>query len=180
MLAPVQLKKIFDTFDEVRTTYRPLHCWYQLSCTFCALQDGGGTIDTQELGLVMEQLGQHCTEAELMSMTNDIDPTGSGEITFDQFKAMMESAGESAGDEEDDAFQSTIIDAFASVDKERSGYVSADQLQAVTTKLGEALTDDEIEQLVNCCKEKGWVDDRGRISYKDWVHNEMGDSSGAD
>lgn len=128
----------------------------------------------------MEQLGQHCTEAELISMANDIDPTGSGEITFDQFKAMMESAGKSADDEEDDAFQSTIIGSFESVDTERSGYVSAEQLKAVTTNLGEALTDDEVEQLVKFCKEKGWVDDGGRISYKDWVHNEMGDSSGAD
>ena len=38
-----RLKAIFDEFDE----------------------DGGGDIDTEELGKVMEQLGQHCTEAEL-------------------------------------------------------------------------------------------------------------------
>lgn len=38
-----RLKAIFDEFDE----------------------DGGGDIDTEELGKVMEQLGQNCTEAEL-------------------------------------------------------------------------------------------------------------------
>jgi Ca2+-binding EF-hand superfamily protein len=38
-----RLKAIFDEFDD----------------------DGGGDIDTEELGKVMEQLGQHCTEAEL-------------------------------------------------------------------------------------------------------------------
>ena len=25
----------------------------------------------------------------------------------------------------------------------------------------------------SCCKEKGWVDERGRISYRDFVLNEM-------
>ncbi len=157
-----------------------LPCYRQLSRLWCALQDGSGAIDTRELGLVMEQLGQHCTEAELMSMTNDIDPTGSGQITFGQFKAMMESAGDSADNAKDDAFQSTIIGLFQSVDKERSGYVSAEQLKAVTTNLGEALSGDEVEHLVNFCKEKGWVDESGRISYQDWVLNELGDSSGAD
>ena len=38
-----RLKAIFDEFDD----------------------DGGGEIDTEELGKVMEKLGQHCTEAEL-------------------------------------------------------------------------------------------------------------------
>ena len=38
-----RLKAIFDEFDD----------------------DGGGEIDTEELGQVMEKLGQHCTEAEL-------------------------------------------------------------------------------------------------------------------
>lgn len=43
-----RLKAIFDEFDD----------------------DGGGDIDTEELGQVMEQLGQHCTEAELHVRTN--------------------------------------------------------------------------------------------------------------
>ena len=43
-----RLKAIFDEFDD----------------------DGGGDIDTEELGEVMEQLGQHCTEAELHVRTN--------------------------------------------------------------------------------------------------------------
>lgn len=38
-----RLKALFDQFDT----------------------DGGGEIDTAELGKVMEKLGQHCTEAEL-------------------------------------------------------------------------------------------------------------------
>ena len=145
-----QLKKIFDEFDS----------------------DGGGTIDTGELGMVMEKLGQHCTEAELMTMANEIDPTGSGEISFEQFKAMMGGAGNSAGGDGDDTFQTTIFGAFESVDVDRCGYVSAEQLKAVTTNLGEKLSDDEVQKLVTFCKEKGWTDEEGRISYRDWIKNE--------
>ena len=141
----LQLRAIFDEFDD----------------------DGGGTIDTAELGLVMVKLGQNCTEAELMGLANEVDPSGSGEITFEQFQGMMEGAddavpdGADGGGDEADMFLTTITEAFESVDKEGSGYVSAAQLQAVTTNLGESLKDDEVAQLVEFCKQKGWVDDRG-------------------
>jgi calcium-binding protein CML len=160
----LQLRAIFDEFDD----------------------DGGGTIDTAELGLVMVKLGQNCTEAELMGLANEVDPSGSGEITFEQFQGMMEGAddavpdGADGGGDEADMFLTTITEAFESVDKEGSGYVSAAQLQAVTTNLGESLKDDEVAQLVEFCKQKGWVDDRGRVSYRDWIQNEMGLAGGAD
>ena len=126
-----RLQTIFDQFDE----------------------DGGGSIDTAELGNVMETLGQHCTEAELLDIVNEVDHTGSGEISFDDFHEMFEAASgaDAAG------FQTTLIESFAYYDDEKLGYLTEEQLKAVTTNLGETLGDDDIATLVAKCKENGWV-----------------------
>ena len=52
-------------------------------------KDGDGTISTQELGTVMNSLGQKPTAAELEVMIKEIDTDGNGEIDFDEFLAMM-------------------------------------------------------------------------------------------
>ena len=200
-----RLKAIFDEFDD----------------------DGGGEIDTEELGKVMEKLGQHCTEAELhvralpppltscafslctdssagpprssrlrrcsaappragpltqlvsagraQDMVNEVDLDGNGTIEFDEFLEMMASTKDSST-----SFENEIVRAFATFDTDDSGYVSVEQLRAVITNLGEKLEEKEIQQVVSCCKEKGWVDERGRISYRDFVLNEMQDTEGVD
>ena len=200
-----RLKAIFDEFDD----------------------DGGGEIDTEELGKVMEKLGQHCTEAELhvrrqpsrlpsraahsrvctdssagpprssrlcrcpaapatacraadpagcaQDMVNEVDLDGNGTIEFDEFLEMMASTKDSST-----SFENEIVRAFATFDTDDSGYVSVEQLRAVVTNLGEKLEEKEIQQVVSCCKEKGWVDERGRISYRDFVLNEMQDTEGVD
>eukprot|EP00092_Neocalanus_flemingeri_P072744 GFUD01089609.1.p1 GENE.GFUD01089609.1~~GFUD01089609.1.p1 ORF type:complete len:113 (+),score=39.08 GFUD01089609.1:133-471(+) len=52
-------------------------------------KDGDGTISTQELGTVMNSLGQKPTPAELETMIKEIDTDGNGEIDFDEFLTMM-------------------------------------------------------------------------------------------
>ena len=194
-----RLKAIFDEFDD----------------------DGGGEIDTEELGQVMEKLGQHCTEAELhvrllsasvlplhprpltpsprpprpiaaprlsaprasrwliassaQDMVNEVDLDGNGTIEFDEFLQMMTSTQDNST-----SFENEIIGAFATFDSDDSGYVSEEQLKKVVTNLGERLEDDEVAAVIACCKEKGWVDERGRISYRDFVLNEMQDTEGVD
>mgnify|MGYP002635739889 CR=1 FL=1 len=52
-------------------------------------RDGDGTVNTQELGVVMKSLGMTPTEEELREMIDDVDEDGSGEIEFDEFKLLM-------------------------------------------------------------------------------------------
>jgi|EP01044_Picomonas_judraskeda_P011299 calmodulin len=108
-------------------------------------------------------------------MVNEVDMDGSGSIDFEEFLGMMTSTKNNSM-----SFESEIIGAFQTFDSDDSGYVSEDQLRAVVTNLGERLDDDEIAAVIACCKEKGWVDERGRISYRDFVLNEMQDSNGVD
>ena len=44
--------------------------------------DGGGSIDDEELGELMDLLGMNATKEEVNTMLNEIDSTGTGEVFF--------------------------------------------------------------------------------------------------
>jgi calmodulin len=52
--------------------------------------DGSGSIDRKELKRLMKKLGQALTEAEVDAMMDEVDSNGDGEISYDEFKAMMQ------------------------------------------------------------------------------------------
>jgi calmodulin len=51
--------------------------------------DGNGFIDRDELRKVMSSLNESLTEEELDAMIKEADINGDGEISFEEFKAMM-------------------------------------------------------------------------------------------
>merc|ERR1719370_2701735 len=51
--------------------------------------DGGGDINTNELGRVMKLLGQSPSKEELDEIVQAVDVDGSGSIDFDEFLIMM-------------------------------------------------------------------------------------------
>jgi Ca2+-binding EF-hand superfamily protein len=52
--------------------------------------DGSGSIDRKELKRLMKKLGQALTEGELDAMMDEVDANGDGEISFEEFKALMQ------------------------------------------------------------------------------------------
>lgn len=105
-----------------------------------------------------------------------MDTDGDGTIDFEEFLGMMTSTQE----DKSTSFTDEIIGAFATFDSDDSGYVSEEQLRQIVTNLGEKLDDDEIASVIARCKEKLWLDERGRISYRDFILNEMQDTNGVD
>merc|ERR1712150_426888 len=53
--------------------------------------DSSGAIDRNELKRLMKKLGQNLHENELDAMMDEVDTNGDGEISFEEFKAMMQS-----------------------------------------------------------------------------------------
>lgn len=51
--------------------------------------DGSGAIDRKELKRLMKKLGQALTEAEIDAMMQEVDENGDGEISYEEFKALM-------------------------------------------------------------------------------------------
>lgn len=51
--------------------------------------DGNGTISKEELGKVMESLGEQLTDQELQDMIADVDTDGDGNVDYKEFKKML-------------------------------------------------------------------------------------------
>ena len=53
------------------------------------LKNGDGFINRQELGYVMENLGENMEKEEIESLINEIDIDGDGQINYEEFYMMM-------------------------------------------------------------------------------------------
>ena len=91
----IKLREIFDEFDD----------------------DGGGTIDTDELGEVMQRLGQQLSQAELLDIVMAVDSTNSGEIHWDDFYRVMSGVGEEADDDTTELVMGAFACAIAKLHK---------------------------------------------------------------
>jgi tetratricopeptide (TPR) repeat protein len=49
--------------------------------------DGGGSISAEEMGVGLQRLGHHCTQAELHALVAKLDADGSGTLEFEEFEA---------------------------------------------------------------------------------------------
>lgn len=54
-------------------------------------KDGSGDVSTEELGAVLEELGQEVSKSQLEIMIKDVDADGSGSVEFPEFCSMMAS-----------------------------------------------------------------------------------------
>merc|ERR1719223_1020173 len=53
-------------------------------------EDGSGTLDREEVRSLVEMAGQTFTEAELDAAMTELDPSGDGQVDFDEFKKYWE------------------------------------------------------------------------------------------
>ena len=90
------LREVFNAFDE----------------------DGGGSIDTDELGAAMKALGAESTRAELEKLVEEIDEDGNGEIDFEEFCTMIRSKMSGTSVDE-------LHTAFSAFNKNGTGFLEA-------------------------------------------------------
>jgi len=147
---------------------------------FCLFdKDGDGRITSQELGIVMQSLGQHPTQEELIDMINEMDVDGNGTVDFDEFILMMSKKLSEPESEADikEAFKVFDKVSFSDGDfcmsqrvpktlqKDNNGYISASELRQVMINLGEKLTDEEINEMIR----EADNDDDGQVNYEEFV-----------
>ena len=119
--------------------------------------DQSGRISSAELGKVMEQLGQHPSEAELHAMVSEVDADGDGEINFEEFLTMLAKKENSENDE--------IKAAFEIFDKNQDGFISPTELRTVMESLGEVLTEADIDTMMKGADENG----DGQVSFDEFA-----------
>jgi len=95
--------------------------------------DGGGDINTNELGRVMKLLGQSPSKDELDQIVEAVDVDGSGSIDFDEFLIMMvmqlKEENKSASDEE-------VKEIFRLFDKNGDNFLDWDELNGALANIG--------------------------------------------
>jgi len=101
-------------------------------------EDGNGAISVEELGLVMDSLGQGLSKVELRDLIKEVDVDLSGSISFDEFKVLLVSR---QGDR-----QSRLKLAFSVFDVDGSGNITVNELHSVMSQFG--LTDSELDEML--------------------------------
>ncbi|CAL4935605.1 unnamed protein product [Urochloa decumbens] len=121
-------------------------------------KDRDGFITSEELGTVMESLGENFTESELKAMIKAVDADGTGTIDFHKFLNLMARKLKDTDSEE------KLQEAFDVIDKDQDGYISATELRQVMTNLGEKVTDQEVEEMMR----EADTDGDGLVSFEEF------------
>ncbi|TPX31142.1 hypothetical protein SmJEL517_g05469 [Synchytrium microbalum] len=121
-----------------------------------------GHIGAKELMNAMKSVGLNPTEAEVTSLINEVDTTGKGNITEDQFLVMMAHKTKGGQAHEDER---EFRAAFNLLDADQDGRISATELRTILKGFGEDLTTDEVDELI---KEHD-VDGDGYLGYEEFV-----------
>ena len=82
--AEEEIREAFKVFDSVRLYFSTHESSY-----FQIFQNGDGFINRQELGFVMENLGENMEKEEIECLINEIDIDGDGQINYEEFYTMM-------------------------------------------------------------------------------------------
>mmetsp|Transcript_65673 Transcript_65673/g.182754 ORF Transcript_65673/g.182754 Transcript_65673/m.182754 type:complete len:149 (+) Transcript_65673:135-581(+) len=108
-------------------------------------QDGSGTIDTQEMKLLLEAIGEAPTKEELFRFMADVDEDGTGEIEFAEFLQAFEKQRGGAQVIEDEL---DTLDAFVALggNADKTGFVDTPRLiRVVKDEFGMTI---KIERLI--------------------------------
>lgn len=100
--------------------------------------DGSGGISAEELGKVMQSLGQSPSDTDLRDTIKEVDVDLSGSIDFEEFKTLMLSA---QGDR-----KSRLKLAFSVFDEDGTGQITTSELHNVMSQFG--LTDEELDEMI--------------------------------
>ena len=105
--------------------------------------EGVGKIDTKELKVAIRALGFEPKKEEIKKMIADIDPEGTGKLSFEEFLQLMSVKMAEKDSKEE------ILKAFRLFDDDDTGKISFKNLKRVAKELGENLTDEELQEMID-------------------------------
>lgn len=90
-------------------------------------------------------LGHALDEKTLKEIISEVDADGSGEIEFEEFTTL---AARFLVEEDAEAVQKELKEAFRLYDKEGNGYITTSVLREILRELDDALTNDDLTQMI--------------------------------
>lgn len=117
------LKKAFDAFD----------------------QEKQGYIDAAMVGTILGMLGHQLDQGMLDEIIAEVDVDGSGQIEFEEFATL---AARFLVEEDAEAMQQELKEAFRLYDKEGNGYITTDVLREILRELDDKITADDLDSMI--------------------------------
>ncbi|KAL1498073.1 hypothetical protein ABEB36_008930 [Hypothenemus hampei] len=117
------LKNAFDTFDVEKK----------------------GSIGVVMIGTILSMLGVQTTDKILAEIIAEVDEDGSGELEFEEFVTL---ASRFMVEEDAEAMQQELKEAFRLYDKEGNGYITTSTLKEILKELDDKLTSDELDMII--------------------------------
>merc|ERR1719381_388062 len=121
------LRKVFQMFDQQKS----------------------GFIETSKF---VNILGQQFDEDELQNKIAENDPNDEGKVDFDQFCNIVTPFME---EDDDEAMQEELKEAFRLYDKEGNGYITTGVLREIMKELDNKLSEEDLDNMIDEIDEDG-------------------------
>ena len=140
-----QYKEIFDIFDET----------------------GDGNISNDEIGKVMQGLGENPTPERINDLVAQIDYDGDGEVDFDEFVCLMVKTVYEA-----DKAEEELVEVFHKFDRDGDGEINWQDLLTMFNELGYQTDEAEAHDMIHFFDRDG----DGSINFAEFVQLMMYDT----
>jgi calmodulin len=115
-------------------------------------------LSAEELGQMMNALGEDPTLADVKSMIKEVNEEGEESIDFWNFLSLMVKKMKTS------RIQDELVDAFKVFDCDHDGFITPDELMNAMAHLGEDLNQSEIEEMI---KEADTEND-GKLDFEEF------------
>ncbi|GLH11112.1 Neurocalcin homolog [Gryllus bimaculatus] len=117
------LKKAFDAFDREKS----------------------GSISTDMVGEILRMLEHPVSDDHLKEIIAEVDADGSGQLEFEEF---CDLAARFLIEEDAEAMQQELREAFRLYDKEGNGYISTSVLREILRELDDKVTNEDLDMMI--------------------------------
>lgn len=104
-----------------------------------------GFIDTLKISTILNTMGQLFDDADLNAIIAENDPEGTGKVNFDGFCRI---AGRFLEEEDAEAMQEELKEAFRLYDREGNGYITTATLKEILAALDDKLTSADLDGII--------------------------------
>ncbi|GBP25031.1 Troponin C, isoform 1 [Eumeta japonica] len=104
-----------------------------------------GCIGTVMVGTILGMLGHQVTDETLKEIIEEVDEDGSGELEFEEFVTL---ASRFMVEEDTEAMQQELKEAFRLYDKEGNGYITTAVLREILRELDDKISAEELDMMI--------------------------------
>ncbi|XP_063625915.1 troponin C [Cydia splendana] len=127
-----------------------------------------GYIDCLKISTILNTMGQLFDDSELQALIGENDPENSGKINFDGFCNI---ASHFLEEEDAEAMQQELKEAFRLYDREGNGYITTSTLKEILAALDDKLSNSDLDGIIAEID----TDGSGTVDFDEFMEMMTGD-----